>query len=100
MLPDTQQGRIDYARYRDQRNLHRSLILESNGGDQGDLTAREFAILAMEAEQSGLREQVDSMVSDGMLTPDMVEAAKNCVAWGEALLALIHQGQVDAGVAA
>ena len=91
MLPNTQQGRVDYVRYRDQRNLHRSIILNANGGDQENLKAREFPILAMEAELSGLREQMDAMQAEGMLTPAQIVAAENCIAWGETLLALIPE---------
>lgn len=89
MLPSTQQGRIDYGRCREQRSLHRRMILEAAGGDTDQLKARELPILAMEAELSGLREQLDFMRSEGMLSDAQIEAAENCIAWGEALLGLL-----------
>ena len=89
MLPESLQGRVDYMKYRDQRSFHRTLILESCAGDMGHLKAREFPILALEAELSGLREQLDFMRSEGMLTPAQIEAAENCIAWGDSLLSLL-----------
>lgn len=88
MLPSGQQARNDFARYRDQRNLHRRLIMDRAGAD---LKAAEFPILAMEAEMTGLREQLDFMRSEGMLSDAQIEAAQNCIAWGEALLTLIPE---------
>lgn len=89
MLPSTPDARADFGRYRDQRNLHRKLTLECHGGSFDALTAAEFTVLGVEAELTGMREQLDFMRSEGMLTDAQIEAAENCIAWGEALLSLI-----------
>lgn len=86
MLPDNPQGRADYIRAREQRNLHRELILDGNHGDMETLKARELEVMAMEAEMSGLREQMDFLVSIGGLTQEQTDALGHAIGWGEAFL--------------
>jgi len=91
MLPESKTGRVDYLRYREQRSLHRELTLECNAGDLDLLKNRELGMLAMEAELAGLREQMDFLAGEGFLTAEQIEAAENCIGWGNALLNLMPQ---------
>ena len=88
MLPENLEGRTDYLRYRTQRTLHRELVLESRGED--GLKTQELSVLAMEAEMTGLREQMDFLISEGMLKPEQIEALQNAIAWGEAFLKTLN----------
>lgn len=92
MLPNTKDGKDLFFSMREHHNRWRQWTLEFNVGDADLLKARAVRALALEADMAGLREQVEFMASEGMLTPEQVEAAENCFGWGAALLATIPEG--------
>lgn len=89
MLPETKDGKDLFFSMREQRNRWRQWTIELNEGGAELLKFRAMQALALDADLSSLREQVEFMVSEGMLTPDQLEAAQNCFGWGAALLATI-----------
>lgn len=92
MLPETKDGRHLFTVLRDHHSRWRRWTLDFHQGDVGVLRARAVRTLALSADLAELREQVDFMRSEGMLTPDQIEASENCFGWAKALLATIPEG--------
>lgn len=93
MLPETKDGRGLFSSLREHHSRWRQWTLEFNHGDMDLLKARAVRALALEADLAGLREQVEWMHSEGMLTPAQLEAAQNCFGWGAQLLATIPEAE-------
>lgn len=96
MLPDSPEARALYVEMRDARNRHRQWALSASNGDMDALKAHVLDGLSLDSEMASLREQVDFAVSEGLLTPEQVEAAHHAIAWGDTLRALLSETQAEA----
>jgi len=101
VLPDSQEARALYVDLRDARNRHRQWALSSSKGDMDALKVHVLDVLSLDSEMAGLREQVDFAISEGLLTPEQIEAAHHAIAWGDTLRALLaeSQSEIQAGAA-
>ncbi|GEM_PF-5195960 len=91
MLPETKDGRDLFSTLREHHSRWRRDTLYWNGGDMDLLKAREVQSLALSADLPELRERVEFMASEDMLTPAQTEAALNCFGWAKILLATIPE---------
>lgn len=92
MLPETKDGRDSFMRIREYRSRWRKDTLDFHHGDMDLLKARALQSLALSSDLAELREQVEFMRSEDMLTPQQLEAAENCFGWAKTLLATVPEG--------
>lgn len=91
MLPETKDGRDLFNRIRENRSRWRQWNLGRNHGDMEALKREELSQLSLEADLPGFRESFEFMKSEGMLSPEQVEAGENLIGWGKAMLATIPE---------
>ena len=55
-----------------------------------ELKREELGQLELEADLAGLKEMLEFMESEEMLTPEQIEAGKNIVGWADILKASVQ----------
>ena len=89
MLPSSRDGRRSYVQIRDFRSRWREWALKAHGPDR--VKSESFVMLDSACDLEDLREQLDFMRSEGLLTAPMEEAAGNVIAWAEALQTILAE---------
>jgi hypothetical protein len=94
MLPEGEFARREYLEVQENRNRWRKMQLRTLGGDLDAFNAYVLGTLADESEMASLREVVDFARQEGILTPEMLDAAENAIGWGIQLRHMVlSQGQ-------
>lgn len=91
MLPETDIAKAEYIEMRDYRNRWRQDYLRACHGDLDEFKTYVLRWMAGDAEVAPLREIVDFAKGEDFLTPEMVEAAENTIAWGVVLRDLLKR---------
>ena len=90
MLPTTKDGQELFASIRENRSRWREWNLSRFKGDMAELKREELGQLELEADLAGLKEMLEFMESEEMLTPEQIEAGKNIIGWADILKASVQ----------
>ena len=85
MLPATKDGKELYGSVREVRNRWRAWAEFECPQTPEAKRNMEMTHLELDCELSSLREVVDFMTEENMLTPEQIEAANNIFGWADVL---------------
>lgn len=85
MLPATKDGKELYSSMREVRNRWRAWAEFESPRTREEKVDMEMRHLSTDCELSSLREVVDFMTEENMLTPEQIEAANNIFGWADVL---------------
>lgn len=91
MLPENQEAKSLYIEMRDMRNRHRQMMLKTLHGDQGEFESWIMESIVRESEMASFQEIVDFATAEGILSPELIDAASSAVAWGAELRRLVSE---------